>query len=339
VILIDAPEPDARLAERGDGAPAPLLAALHLTVRYGDRLALDDFSFEVFAGEVVALLGPNGAGKTTTFSLLATLRAPDAGQAWVAGKRVDLEPSAVRSVLGLVPQSLALYPSLTARENLLFFARVLGLRGGRAREAAARVLERVGLEDRADEPVSQYSGGMRRRLNLACGVLHTPRVLLLDEPTVGVDPQSRERIFETVRAQADAGVAVLYSTHYMEEAERLCDRVLLIDHGKLVASGTPAALARAGRRALVLELVTRDPLPDGWLEGLVDADPAAARRSTPASVTRTGHAARVEVPDLASAARAVERAAARGGEVLRFDLHQPGLEELFFERTGRALRD
>jgi ABC-2 type transport system ATP-binding protein len=315
-----------------------LVAVERLCVRYGERRALDDLSFEVRAGEVVALLGPNGAGKTTTFSVLATLRRPDAGSARIAGYDVDSAPAAVRRLLGVVPQALGIYATLTARENAVFFARVLGLGKTEARQAAQRALEQAGLAERADDLVATFSGGMRRRLNLACGVLHAPQVLLLDEPTVGVDPQSRERIFETVRLQAEAGAAILYSTHTMEEAERLCDRVVLIDHGRVVASGTIAELAREIPRNLVLELVTRAPLPAGWLDGvagvLTDAEGSAASRAT-APAARL----RIQVEDLASAARVLERAAARGGEVVRFEVHQPGLEELFFARTGRALRD
>jgi ABC-2 type transport system ATP-binding protein len=225
---------------------SPLIEALDLRVRYGERQALDGLSFAVRAGEVVGLLGPNGAGKTTTLLVLATLRRPDSGNARVAGRPTDRDGAAVRRVLGYVPQNLAVYPTLTARENLLFFARLFGLARAEARHAVEWALALVGLDDRADDVVATFSGGMQRRLNLACGLLHRPRVVLLDEPTVGVDPQSRERIFAAVRGQAAAGAAVLYSTHYMEEAERLCDRVVLLDGGRVVASGSPAALIGEG---------------------------------------------------------------------------------------------
>jgi linearmycin/streptolysin S transport system ATP-binding protein len=216
--------------------------------RFGTRTALAGVSFEVGAGEVVALLGPNGAGKSTTLSILATLLRPDAGQVRVAGAELPRQARLARQRVGLVPQREALYPSLSARENLTFFARMQGLGAVAAGRAAAELLARVGLEGRAEEPIERFSGGMRRRLNLACGIVHRPSVLLLDEPTAGVDPQSREHIFELLGELAAAGAAVLHSTHVMEEAERLCDRAVLLDDGRLVAAGT------------IEELVARAPV-------------------------------------------------------------------------------
>ena len=224
-----------------------LVEARELRLALGGRTVLDGVSFTLEAGEVVGLLGPNGAGKTTTLGVLSTLRRPAAGTAVVAGHSVTTAPAAVRGTLGVVPQAVALYPPLTARENLAFFARVLGLARAQVATAITRALALVGLEDRADDAVATFSGGMQRRLNLACGLLHAPRVVLLDEPTVGVDPQSRERIHDAMRAQVRRGAAVLYSTHYLEEAERVCDRVVLIDHGRVIAAGTPASLERGGR--------------------------------------------------------------------------------------------
>jgi ABC-2 type transport system ATP-binding protein len=305
-----------------------------LRLALGGRTVLDGVSFEVDAGEVVGLLGPNGAGKTTTLSVIATLRRADAGSAVVAGHPVLSEPDAVHRVLGLVPQAIALYPTLTARENLRFFARVLGLDRREARDAIARTLAVVGLEDRADDVVATFSGGMQRRLNLAGGLLHAPRVLLLDEPTVGVDPQSRERILDAVRGQAAAGTAVVYSTHYMDEAERLCDRVVLIDHGRVIASGTPHALVADLDVGMRLAVVTRTTLPPDWLDGL-----AAVRALEGGAGNGRGHEAQVTLPALAAATPVLERAAALGGEVLEFHLHQPDLQDVFLRLTGRALRD
>jgi ABC-2 type transport system ATP-binding protein len=315
-----------------------LICVDDLRLRYGERAALAGVSFTVEAGEIVGLLGPNGAGKTTTLSVLATLRAPSAGRALVAGHAVDREPAAARRALGLVPQNVALYPTLTARENLRFFARLLGLRGKATAAAIGHALALAGLEDRADDIVATFSGGMQRRLNLACALLHAPRVLLLDEPTVGVDPQSRERIFAAVRAQAAAGAAVLYSTHYMEEAERLCDRVVLIDHGRAVAAGTPAALVRQAANRLRLAVVTRRAVPPGWLDGVAGAR-ALRAEDTDNALAGRGDVAHVAIDDLTVASRVLERAAATAGEVMEFHLHQPGLQDVFIELTGRALRD
>ena len=308
-----------------------------LRVRFGERLALDDISFAASAGEIVGLLGPNGAGKTTTLSVLATLRGADAGLVEVAGHSVATDAAAVRRVLGLVPQTLAIYPTLTARENLRFFARILGLRRGALREAVTRALEMVGLEERSDDVVSTFSGGMQRRLNLACGLMHSPRVVLLDEPTVGVDPQSRERIFTAVRAQAAAGAAVIYSTHYMEEAERLCDRVVLVDRGHVVATGAPAELIHAATTGLRLEVVTRTVLPVGWHDGVAGARPFAGPEPT-ARIAR-GNRVSVVVEGLAAAPRILERAAALGGEVLEFHVQRTDLQSVFLSLTGHDLRD
>jgi ABC-2 type transport system ATP-binding protein len=311
--------------------------AAGLRLSFGPRVALDGVSFEVAAGEVVGLLGPNGAGKTTTLSILATLRRPDAGDAEIAGFSTRRQARSVRRVLGLVPQAVAVYPTLTAWENLRCFAALRGLRGDAARVAARRALELVGLEERARDVVATYSGGMQRRLNLACGLLHSPAVLLLDEPTVGVDPQSRAHIIDTVRARAAAGAAVLYSTHYMEEAERLCDRVLLIDHGRLVAAGTPAALTHGEDAGMRLVLVTRDPLPAGWLAGLAGARPEQAARAAE-GIPERGHRVEVAVETVAVVSRVLERAAATS-EVLEFHVHRPDLEDVFLRITGRGLRD
>jgi ABC-2 type transport system ATP-binding protein len=221
---------------------------------------------------------------------------------------------------------------------LRFFARLLGLPRHAAGAALARALEIAGLSERADDIVATCSGGMPRRLNLACALLHAPRVLLLDEPTVGVDPQSRERIFAAVRAPAAAGAAVLYSTHYLEEAERLCDRVVLIDRGRVVSAGTPAELVRAAARSLRLAVVTRSALRAGWLDGIAAARPLPGDEPVDTLASR-GDVAEVAIDDLATATRVLERAAVLGGEVMEFHLYQPSLQDVFIELTGRDLRD
>jgi ABC-2 type transport system ATP-binding protein len=300
-----------------------------LTKGYRGRVALSQLSFTVAQGEIVGLLGPNGAGKSTTLGILATLLSFDAGTVSIRGHSLPAKAAAARRVLGLVPQQVALYPALTATENLHFFARAQGVAERDASAAVGHALDLIGLADRAHEPVSQFSIGMRRRLSLAAGILHRPEVVLLDEPTVGVDPQSRERVFAAVLGLARAGAAVLYSTHQMDEAERLCDRLLLLDHGQLLATGTPTALVAGTGLQPQVRLRTARPLPDGWLGDMAGATPLAS----PTQV------ATVAVRD-ATVVPAVLAAAVRGGgEVIEFALTRPNLNDAFFALTGRALRD
>jgi ABC-2 type transport system ATP-binding protein len=215
-----------------------VLACRDLRKRYKERLAVDGVGFRVAPGELYGLLGPNGAGKTTTISMICGLLRRDGGEVTVAGHSLDHDPARVKAAIGYVPQDVALYPDLSGEENLRFWGRMYGLA---RRDLAARVeatLEVVGLTERARDRVASYSGGMQRRLNIAAGLLHRPRLLVLDEPTVGVDPQSRNAILGNVEALGAEGIAVLYTTHYMEEAERLCDRVGIIDQGRLIAEGS-----------------------------------------------------------------------------------------------------
>ena len=223
-----------------------------LRKEYGELVAVDGVTFTAAEGGVFGLLGPNGAGKTTTISCISGLQQPTAGRVRVMGHDVVFAGPASRAHLGVVPQELALYEELSATENLRYWASAYGLRGAALKQRITESLEVTGLLDRAKEPVKQFSGGMKRRLNFACGIVHEPRVLLLDEPTVGVDPQSRVRLLELVKAQAAAGTCVLYTTHYMEEAETLCDRLAIVDHGKLIAQGTLDELrAMLGERDLL----------------------------------------------------------------------------------------
>ena len=205
---------------------------------FGKIVAVDEVGFHIAPGETYGLLGPNGAGKTTTISMVAGLLERDAGEVTVAGEPMTTHSVRAKGALGYVPQDLAVYPDLSGRENLMFFARLYGMPTARARSRTNEVLDLTGLADRAGDQVKQYSGGMKRRLNIGVGLLHQPKLLILDEPTVGVDPQSRNAILEGVERLSGAGMAVLYTTHYMEEAERLCDRIGIIDHGQLIAEGT-----------------------------------------------------------------------------------------------------
>jgi len=296
---------------------------------YGSRRALDGVNFEVASGEIVALLGPNGAGKSTALSILATLLEQTSGHVEVAGHPLPAAAWLARRSLGLVPQRVAVYPALTARENLAYFAPLQGLVGRAARMAIDRVLMLVGLETRADEAVASYSGGMARRLNLACGILHEPRVILLDEPTVGVDPQARQRIYEIERSLSAGGAAILHSTHLMEEAEHLCDRVILLDGGRVIASGTSAELIARLELRPVLTLHTQHSLPAGWLGVLAGVHAESAR---PGEVI-------VEIEDTAIVPALLDRARADGGEILDVALHRPDLADVFFRLTGHGLRD
>ncbi len=308
-----------------------MVEAVALAKSYGPRRVLDDVTFSVNEGEVAGLLGPNGAGKTTTLSILATLRAPDCGSVRIAGFDSRVNPGAIRRKLGFVPQAIALYPSLTPFENLDLFARIQGLGGRQARDACRQALEDVGLAERANDAVSVLSGGMQRRLNLACAMVHHPTVLLLDEPTVGVDPQSREKILQTIRGLAATGVAAVYSTHYMEEVERLCDRVLLIDQGRLVASGTVAELiALAGQHHRMDITFQRTP-PPSWCEGIAEV-------SKP-TVAAAGNRVTLHFASLAQVSELLERARLAGGHVLEFSVHSANLSDAFMALTGHALRD
>ena len=223
-----------------------MLTVSHLRKTFGSLVAVDDVTFGLERGQLVGLLGPNGAGKTTTVSMIAGLLTPDRGDVLVDGRRLAGDTDPAKRKIGLIPQDLALYDELTARDNLQFFGALYGLRRAALDGAIAAALDLVGLADRVGDRVKTFSGGMKRRLNLAAGLLHDPDILLLDEPTVGVDPQSRNAIFDNLETLKQRGKALLYTTHYMEEAERLADRIVVIDHGKVIADDTLQGLTRAG---------------------------------------------------------------------------------------------
>ena len=313
----------------------PAISVSRLAVDRAGRRVLDEITFDVAPGEIVGLLGPNGAGKTTTLGVLSTLLPYQAGEIRIAGHDLRTEKRAVRAAIGRVPQEIAVYPTLSGRENALFFARLAGLRGASARRAAAQSLEHVGLEQRADDPASNYSGGMQRRLNLACGLLGEPKVVLLDEATVGVDPQSLESIVAVLRRHKERGAALLYSTHQMKEAEQLCDRVVLIDGGRVVALGTPREIVAQAGLQLSAEIVTERSLPERWLEGL---DGAHVLESHARELDETGSFARVSLAELGVAARVLARAESHGA-VHELHVHRPTLHDAFLALTGRAPRD
>ncbi|MGZ5105496.1 MAG: ABC transporter ATP-binding protein [Usitatibacter sp.] len=256
-----------------------MLQASDLRKSFGANAAVAGVSLAVSPGEIVGLLGPNGAGKSTTISMICGLVAPDAGSVTIAGERVGEDASAVKRRIGLVPQEISLYEDLPAIDNLELFGALYGITGAALGERVRAALELVGLADRARARPSTFSGGMKRRLNIACALVHDPEVLLLDEPTVGVDPQSRNAIFDNIESLRARGKAIVYTTHYMEEAERLCDRIVIMDHGRVVASGTKESL-----RAMLPAATKRHVEVDGPIDGEVLAYLAAhglAVRETP----------------------------------------------------------
>jgi ABC-2 type transport system ATP-binding protein len=303
----------------------------NLRKKYGEIEALKGVSFRVRAGEIYGLLGPNGAGKSTAIGVLCGLVTPDAGQVSLDGIDIGRRPVDARKVLGVVPQEVALYSEFSARDNLSFFGRLYGLGGARLSEAIASALARVNLGDRATEPIERFSGGMLRRLNIAAGLLHQPKVVLMDEPTVGLDPQSRASILDLVRSIADAGSAVVYTTHYLDEAERLCDRIGIIDHGGILAEGTLQELREAaGAREIIAlrgtfapDVVTREMQKHPEFEVL---------KVTDVELLLTVQRAEQHVAALLAAASAL-------GTVREVAIRQPSLENLFIKLTGRELRE
>jgi linearmycin/streptolysin S transport system ATP-binding protein len=309
-----------------------ILECHDLHKRFGDLEAVRGISLQIAEGETYGLLGPNGAGKTTTISMICGLLEPDGGDVLVAGQPLTTRSVESKAAIGYVPQELAIYPDLNARENLRFFARLYGLASDEADRRIAEVLDVIGLTDRARELTSNYSGGMQRRLNIGIGLLHRPRLLILDEPTVGVDPQSRNAILESVEQLAGEGMAVLYTTHYMEEAERLCDRIGIVDMGELKAEGT--------RAELVALVGSHDRVR---IEGAGPLD-AAATASEALPAVRAASISDGSLDLIVDSARSVLpallAAATDSGVAIRsVEVDEPDLEAVFLQLTGRALRD
>jgi ABC-2 type transport system ATP-binding protein len=321
-----------------DGAGAGMNAraeyrieAANLRKKFGQIEALRGITFGIRGGEIYGLLGPNGAGKSTTVGILCGLVAPDAGAAHLNGIDVGRQPVEARRSLGVVPQELALYLELSARDNLSFFGRLYGLGGSALRERIDHILARVNLTERTDEPIERYSGGMLRRLNIAAGLLHDPKAVLLDEPTVGLDPQTRLSILEVVRSIAAAGAAVLYTTHYLDEAERLCDRIGIIDKGAILAEGTLAQLREVvGEREIVAfrGSFRADAIQPG-LRTLARVDVIKAEENE--VLLSVDNAER----QLSASLAAVNPL----GEIREVAVKQPSLENLFIKLTGRELRE
>jgi ABC-2 type transport system ATP-binding protein len=303
-----------------------------LVKAFGDLVAVDGVGFNIAAGETYGLLGPNGAGKTTTISMISGILEADAGRVTVAGKQITTRTTDGNAEIGYVPQDIAIYPDLTARENLRFFGKLYGLPKAMLQSRIDEVLDVIGLSDRADDRTDEFSGGMKRRLNIGIGLLHEPSLLILDEPTVGVDPQSRNSILESVEALGTAGTAVLYTTHYMEEAERLCDRVAIIDAGKIRAEGT--------RRELVQLMGQKDTInlsvvgsAHRLVEALQSVEQVASVTATEGSVELLVDGASGLLP------RILDVAEDSGVAVSGVEVIEPNLESVFLHLTGKALRD
>jgi linearmycin/streptolysin S transport system ATP-binding protein len=327
------PPPDrAAAAPAVATATAPALTCRDLRRTFGDRVAVDGVGFQIAPGETYGLLGPNGAGKTTTISMICGILAADAGTVEVVGRTIEPGSVDAKAAIGYVPQDLAIYPDLSARENLTFFGRLYGLGGPRLRARVAEVLSVIDLADRADERTERFSGGMKRRLNIGIGLLHEPRLLVLDEPTVGVDPQSRNAILASVETLSAAGMAILYTTHYMEEAERLCDRVGIIDAGRIIAEGT--------RRELVSLVGELDRIRLGATGALEAAASEARRIEGVREVTIREGGIDLLVVEARRLLPEVLAAVSRDGATIRsVEVVEPDLEAVFLHLTGKALRD
>jgi ABC-2 type transport system ATP-binding protein len=311
-----------------------LLNVQDLTKRYGDFVAVNGVSFSIQQGEIFSLLGPNGAGKTTTISMLSTLFPPTAGDATISGHSIRTAAQAVRNVIGVVPQELALYDELTARENLAFWGQMYGMAGNMLRQRIDEVLRQIGLHDKADGRVKTFSGGMKRRVNIGIGLLHKPQLLFMDEPTVGIDPQSRRAILDTVSALNRQGMSVLYTTHYMEEAQQISHRVGIMDGGAMIALGTVQELTRrlGERESLRLHLADDDDA--NALADVLRAVPGVLQSSA------NKHEVILVVPHADEMlAPVVTRVNAAGAKIRAIDIEEPNLEAVFLYLTGRALRD
>jgi len=309
----------------------PAIQVKQLHKSFGELQAVQDLSFDVQQGEIFSLLGPNGAGKTTTISMLATLLRPDQGDALVMGHSIRQDPMGVKAVLGVVPQEIALYEDLSAHENLVFWGKMYGLRGPALKERVDQVLETIGLEERAKGRVGKFSGGMKRRVNIGIALLHKPKVIYMDEPTVGIDPQARVNVLQVVRDVTAAGTTVVYTTHYLEEAESLCDRIGIMDSGKILAEGTLDELKRqVGGRDVVT------------VTGAFDAATARARASSVEGAQLvTAEAGRLvmTVDGSRGAVEALSAVLAGGLEADGVSVAPPSLNTLFLNLTGRELRD
>ncbi|ETI66870.1 ABC transporter ATP-binding protein [Neobacillus vireti] len=309
-----------------------LLEVNNLIKRYGDFLALDHITFAVKEGEIFGLLGPNGAGKTTTISIISSLTQYDGGEVKFLGKEIKRHEMEVKQELGIVPQEIALFEDLTAYENLDYFGRLYGLRGSLLKERIAEALSFTGLTDRQKDRPKGFSGGMKRRLNIACAILHHPKLIIMDEPTVGIDPQSRNHILQSIKELNKMGSTIIYTSHYMEEVEEICTRVAIVDHGRVIAQGTKEELTAfvSTEEKLVIELSSVTYTVVEQIKSISSIRECSIKGTSLEVIGKKGEHNVSRVINLLSEA---------GIEILSLNVEKPSLEAVFLTLTGRSLRD
>lgn len=307
------------------------LTLTNLNKKYGALQAVDNLSFNMEQGVLLGLLGPNGAGKSTTISMISTLLTPDSGTILFKGEDIVKNPKAIQRVMGVVPQEIALYPTLTGHENLMFWGSLYGLKGKLLKDRIAEVSEIIGITDRLKDRVDKYSGGMKRRINIGAALLHQPEFLIMDEPTVGIDPQSRNHILETVKKLNEQGMTIIYTSHYMEEVEYLCNEIYIMDEGKTIASGTKASLLESFDGMVMTQLVFERINPELMAQlATVDGVKDVKRTEDKVMIASTHE-------DLLKSLLSLE--AVRECSLRSVDVLKPNLEQVFLQLTGKALRD
>lgn len=304
----------------------------NLSKKYNEHLAVDNISFDVKEGEIFGLLGPNGAGKSTTISMLACLLEPTSGDAFIDGKSIKKDPMGVKKVIGLIPQEIALYPTLSAKENLYFWGKMYGLSGSLIKKRVKEILDIVGLTDRAKDRINTYSGGMKRRINIAAGLIHRPKVIMLDEPTVGIDPQTRINILETVTNLNKLGMTIIYTSHYMEEVEMLCNRIAIMDEGRIIAMGTKNELRLlvGGKDTIRMDVKNIHPKIAESLEMIDDVDKIKIKENQIEILSDYGRRVLSSV---------ISKLNELDVKINSVKVQEPDLESVFIHLTGKSLRE
>lgn len=310
-----------------------MLVVEQVTKSFGKMEVVKGISFTVQKGETFGLLGPNGAGKSTTIAMICGLLPYDSGDIKVGGNSVKEHPLTIKKKIGVVPQDIALYPTLSARENLIFWGKMYGLKGEVAKKRADEVLAYVGLEDRAKDKIETFSGGMKRRINIGAALMHEPELLIMDEPTVGIDPQSRNHILETVKSLNEQGMTVIYTSHYMEEVEYLCERIAIVDHGRMIALGTKTELCNRLVDGFIVKLQV-NRYQEELLQVLIE-NTVVERLS----VDEDTNTLTIALQSSESMSEIVSQVIARNVKILKLEVQEPNLEALFLQLTGRSLRD